>query len=288
VSRADLLALGAIVLWASLASLATGLAHVPPFLLTGLGLLVGGLMALPMLRRYPLGQLLQRPMLWVGVGGLFGYHFLLFMALRYAPAVEANLVNYLWPLGIVVLAPLVLPGMRLSARHVGAGVLGFAGAALAIRGSGATLSSVGASAGIGYVLAAGAALTWSLYSLITRRLGDFPTAAVGAFALISGLLALGCHVLFEPRVSLSLNDWALIALLGIGPLGGAFYLWDAALKCGDAQRIGLLSFLTPILSTALLLVVTGQPLRAHIGLAAAMVIGAALWGSRAPPLERVR
>jgi drug/metabolite transporter (DMT)-like permease len=227
-------------------------------------------------------------MLWVGVGGLFGYHFLLFMALRYAPAVEANLVNYLWPLGIVVLAPLVLPGMRLSARHVGAGVLGFAGAALAIRGSGATLSSVGASAGIGYVLAAGAALTWSLYSLITRRLGDFPTAAVGAFALISGLLALGCHVLFEPRVSLSLNDWALIALLGIGPLGGAFYLWDAALKCGDAQRIGLLSFLTPILSTALLLVVTGQPLRAHIGLAAAMVIGAALWGSRAPPLERVR
>jgi drug/metabolite transporter (DMT)-like permease len=31
------------------------------------------------------------------VYGLFGFHFFLFLALRHAPPVEANLVNYLWP-----------------------------------------------------------------------------------------------------------------------------------------------------------------------------------------------
>ena len=48
------------------------------------------------------------PLLALGVYGLFGFHFLLFISLRLAPPVEANLVNYLWPLGIVVMAPLFL------------------------------------------------------------------------------------------------------------------------------------------------------------------------------------
>ena len=52
----------------------------------------------------------------LGVYGLFGFHFLLFIALRNAPPIEANLVNYLWPLFMVVLAPVLLPGMSLPWR----------------------------------------------------------------------------------------------------------------------------------------------------------------------------
>ncbi len=52
-----------------------------------------------------------------------------------------------------------------------------------------------------------------------------------------------------PAITLSARDMLLIALLGLGPLGGAFFLWDAALKRGDARQIGVLSFLTPLLST---------------------------------------
>ena len=93
-------ALGAIALWATLASLGLALQHIPPFLLTGVALTVGSIPAWPLYRqwRIPPGTLA------LGVCGLFGYHFLLFIALRHAPAVEANLVNYLWPLLIVVLA----------------------------------------------------------------------------------------------------------------------------------------------------------------------------------------
>lgn len=275
---ADLLALCAIALWASLATLGVALASVPPFLLTGVGLLIGSLIALP-LSRFDLRRWrVPARTLAVGVGGLFGFHFLLFLALRTAPPVQANLVNYLWPLGMVVLAPLFLPGVRLRWGHVAAALLGFAGAAVAILGRAGGDLRLGLYPG--YAFALGSALVWASYSLLTRRLPAFPTAAVGSFAAASGALALLCHALLEPAAALSARQWALLALLGLGPLGGAFFLWDAALKRGDPRRIGLLAFLTPLLSTALLMTAQRQPLDAQIAVATLLIVGAAFWGSR--------
>lgn len=276
--NANLLALGAIALWASLAALGVALSHVPPFLLTGLSLLVGSLIALP-LSRFDLRQWrVQASTLALGVYGLFGFHFLLFIALRHAPPVQANLVNYLWPLGIVVMAPLFLPGVVLGARHVFAALLGFAGAALAILGgSGSTGNTAWA---WGYIPALASAFIWASYSLMTKRVRAFPTAAIGSFALLSGVLSLLCHALLEPAVSLSSQDMLLIAVLGLGPLGGTFFLWDAALKRGDARQIGVLSFLTPLLSTLTLLLVRGEAPSPSIGLAALMIVGAAVIATR--------
>lgn len=278
---ANLLALGAIALWASLAALGVLLAHVPPFLLTGLSLLVGSLIALP-LSRFDLRQWRVPPAtLALGVYGLFVYHFLLFIALRHAPPVQANLVNYLWPLGIVVMAPLFLRGVTLTTRHVLAALVGFCGAALAILGGGGD-GSGGVVWAWGYLPALLAAFIWSSYSLLTRRVAAFPTAAIGSFAVVSGLLSLLCHVWLEPATSLATRDLLLIALLGLGPLGGAFFLWDAALKRGDPRQIGVLSFLTPLLSTLVLLAVRGERPSLSVGAAAVMIIGAAIVATRKP------
>lgn len=278
VMPANLYALGAIALWASLAALGVSLRHVPPFLLTGVALLVGSLLALPFvlkdrrLWRIPAGTLL------LGVYGLFGFHFLLFIALRHAPPVEANLVNYLWPLFMVVLAPLFLRGVTLRAVHVAAALLGFAGAAIAILGAGTNAAGGGWS--WGYLPALGSAFIWASYSLLTQRVAPFPTAAIGLFGLVSGVLSLLCHWALEPAVALSGRDAVLVALMGLGPLGAAFFLWDRALKLGDARQIGILSYLTPLGSTALLMLVSGRALSWSIGLAAAMIIGAAVLGTR--------
>jgi drug/metabolite transporter (DMT)-like permease len=279
--RADLLALAAIALWASLAALGVALAHVPPFLLTGAGLLVGSVIAWPLSGfraaawKVPLGTLA------LGVYGLFGFHLLLFLALRHASPVSANLVNYLWPLGMVVLAPLLLPRVRWRWGYAGAALLGFGGAAIAIvsRGDAGGLQ-------LGHLFAFGSAVIWATYSLLTQRVARFPTAAVGAFAAVSGGLSLLCHALFEPATALSARDALLIAALGLGPLGGAFFLWDAALKRGDARRIGLLAFLTPLASTAVLMARQGDGVRAELVIALAMIVGAAAWGARLGRTER--
>lgn len=277
--NANLLALGAVGLWASLAALGVALSHVPPFLLTGIGLLIGSLIALP-LSRFDLKQWrVPGRTLAIGIYGLFGFHFLLFIALRHAPAVQANLVNYLWPLGIVVMAPLFLPGMRLTVRHVLAALIGFAGAVLAILGgSGGGAQAIWA---WGYLPALGSAFIWSSYSLLTKRVTAFPTAAIGGFAMASGLLALACHALLEPPTSLTTHDWVLMVALGLGPLGGAFFLWDAALKKGDARQIGVLSFLTPLLSTLTLLAMRGEPPNFSVAAAGIMIVGAAVLATRA-------
>ena len=271
-SRAYLLALGAIALWSTLASLGVALAGVPPFLLTGLALLIGALPALPRWREWRVPP----ATLALGVYGLFGFHLLLFIALRDAPPVEANLVNYLWPLLIVLLAPVLLPGPSLRPVQLFAALLGFAGAALAIAGG----RELSAAWSWGYLAAAGSALIWASFSLLTRRVAHFPTAAIGGFATVSGLLSLACHAVFEPAVALGAREWALVAVMGLGPLGAAFYLWDAALKQGDARTIGVLSYLTPLASTFLLVVTSGREPAPTLWLAALLVAGAALLAVR--------
>jgi drug/metabolite transporter (DMT)-like permease len=261
------------------------LGHVPPFLLTGLSLLIGSLIALP-LSGFRLSRWKVSPStLALGIYGLFSYHFLLFLALRHAPPVQANLVNYLWPLFIVVLAPVILPGMTLRPVHVFAALLGFAGAAVVILGGAPSAAAGpdgdGAVWALGYVPALAAAFIGASYSLLTKRVAAFPTAAIGGFALISGLLSLLCHALMEPAVALSTRDWTLITLIGLGPMGAAFFLWDKALKTGDARHIGILSYLTPLLSTAVLIGVNGKPLTWPVAAAAVMIVTAAWVGTRA-------
>ena len=270
--RALAAALAAILLWSTLAWLGVRLAAWPPFLLVGCALGIGAIVGLRRIRawRVPLAALA------LGVYGLFGFHFLLFLALRHAPPVEANLVNYLWPLLIVLLAPLFVPGMRLDARHVAAGLIGFAGAALVVTGGRLALEPAHAA---GYAMAAGSALVWATYSLASRRLRNVPTAAVGGYCLASGIAALACHALLEAPFVPATADIGWLIVLGLGPMGAAFYLWDFALKRGDPRSIGALAYLTPLASTLLLAAAGDSPMTAAAGIGMALIIGGAIVGT---------
>mgnify|MGYP003393597734 FL=1 len=271
--RAYLYALGSIALWSTLAWLSVELAKIPPFLLLGAALLIGATPGLANIRRWRV----PLPTLALGVFGLFGFHLLLFLALRLAPPVEANLVNYLWPLLIVLLSPLLLRESHLTRSQIGAGLLGCIGAGILIAGN---IDPSAPRNLVGFAFALGSALTWAVYSLLTKRVAPFSSAAVGGFCVVSGVLAIACHALFEPgHVFQSREIWLLIAI-GIGPMGAAFYLWDAAIKEGDPRIIGTLAYLTPLLSTGLLLVAGYGEWTVRFGVAAVMIVGAAVWAGR--------
>ncbi len=271
------LSLLAILIWSTLAVLGSRLGHLPPFLSVGLALVVGGLVGLLRVKdwKVPLGTLV------VGIGGIFGYHALLFTAFRLAPAVEVNLLQYLWPLLIVVLSPVYLSHCRLTFHHVAGALLGLVGAALVISGGrlGLQLANLP-----GYLLALAAAFTWSSYSLLTKRVRPFPTGAVGGFCLASGLLSLGLFALDAtllggPIPALTVKDGVLILLLGLGPMGAAFYAWDAALKRGDSRVIGALAYLTPLLSTLNLVLWGGKRLSVVSMAAMGLIVLGAVIGS---------
>lgn len=282
----------AIFLWATLASLGVLLKHLPPFLLTGLALVIGSLWALPRIGRNSGVWHVRSTTMTLGIVTFFGFHFCLFLGLRLASPIEVNLVNYLWPLLIVVLAPRYLRDSASNPWLLVAGLMGFLGAAVAIFGAQNATHANGITPvpgngawrnTVGYVLALLSALLWANYSLMTRRLVDqgeeFPTASIGLFCFFAGVLSLLCHLVLETTPSLSAHDMLLVGAMGLGPLGAAFYAWDKALKTGEARQIGILSYLTPLLSTVLLLWTTNRPFSWHIVLATALILGAALIGT---------
>lgn len=251
--QATIIGTAAILIWGSLALLTTYTGKTPPFQLTAMAFTVAGFIVgikWIVLRQSP-RQFLRQP--WpswlVGVGGLFGYHFFYFTALRYAPAAEASLVSYLWPLLIVLMSGL-LPGERLRWFHLTGASVAFLGAmTLILRGG--TDFSVGAS--LGYLAAVVCAIVWSGYSVLSRRFGEVPTDSVGGFCMATAILAMLCHVLLETWVwPENLGVWASIIALGVGPVGVAFFAWDIGMKRGDIRLLGVLSYGAPALSTLLL------------------------------------
>jgi len=223
----------------------------------------------------PLAHLRQPVPVWMlGVGGLFGYHFFYFVALRNAPAVEASLIAYLWPLLIVVFSAL-LPGERLRWFHVAGALLGLAGAALLVT-KGESLEIDPAYA-LGYAAAAVCALTWSTYSVASRRFGHVPTDAVGGFCAVAAILAVPCHLLFETTVwPQDIVEWLAVLALGLGPVGGAFFTWDIGVKKGDIQVLGASSYAAPLLSTLVLVAAGLAPATWVVAAACVLIVGGAV------------
>lgn len=275
-ASAILLALITLLLWSFLATLGAQLSQVPPLLLVGVALCISGGVGSVRLRSWKVPW----QTFGVGVAGIFGYHFLFFAALQSAPAVEANLINYLWPLLIVLLSPLFLPHFRLRPHHLAGALAGLAGAGLIVTGGRLNLNPLYLK---GYLLAAGAAIIWSSYSLLTKRLPPFPTSAVGGFCFFSGLLALGVYALtanpLQAVSRLTPSEWVFLSLLGLGPMGLAFYTWDAALKRGDPRVIGSLAYFTPLSSTLILVLLGGGWLTWVSSIAMTLIIFGAILGS---------
>jgi drug/metabolite transporter (DMT)-like permease len=255
VSRATAIGALAVVLWSSLALLTVLAGGIPPLQLVAMTFAIAGSagFAVSALRGGDAAPAPVPPAAWMlGVAGLFGYHAFYFAALALAPAVEANLINYLWPLLIVLFAGL-LPGQRLGARHLAGAALGLGGCALAI-GGGAGFDPAHLP---GYALALGAALTWSSYSVLNRRFGEVRSEAVAGYCLATALLAAMVHLVFESTRWPEGGAWLAVLGLGLGPVGLAFFVWDHGVKRGDLRLLGVLAYVAPVLST-LWLVLAGR------------------------------
>ncbi|UIJ74009.1 EamA family transporter [Aurantimonas sp. HBX-1] len=261
-------------MWSLLALLTARSGSVPPFLLAALTFAIATLIGIAVFlaRGAPWHVFRQPPVVWlVGIAGLFGYHALYFAALRNAPAAQASLIAYLWPL-LIVLGSAMLPGERLRWFHALGALIGLAGAGIIVTGGeGLSLS---AQNGLGYALAGLCALTWSAYSLLSRRFGSVPTDVVTGFCAATAVLSLAAHLAFETTVLPAAGgEWLAVLLLGLMPVGAAFYVWDYAVKRGDIQLIGAASYAAPLLST-LILVTAGEAAMSWSVVAAAVLITA--------------
>lgn len=275
--KATLGGLAAILLWSSLALLTTLTGDLPPFLVLAISFGCGGTIGLlHILRLGKAGLHSMRaplPALALSTTGLFGYHALYFFALKHAPPVEANLLNYLWPLLIVLLSGL-LPGVHLRRDNIVGAVLGLCAAVLVVTGGRGI--HVDPAAGGGYLAAIAAALVWAGYSVLNRRHAHVPSSAIVPACIAVAILGALAHLAFEPSRTISSAQWLAMIVMGIGPVGAAFWLWDGGTKRGDIALLGGLSYLAPLLST-LLLVVSGRAQTDWVQVVAIALLLAGAW-----------
>jgi len=273
---ATLIGLTAILMWSLLAVMTVATGRIPAFQLAAVSFAIGALVgALSFIGRpEAIRALRQPPLAWlVGVGGLFGYHALYFLALRFAPPAEAGLLNYLWPL-LIVLFSALLPGERLAPHHIIGVLLGLAGTVLLFAGNTGTFTP-GQLPGL--IAAFVAAFVWASYSVMSRRLKAVPTDAVAGFCLVTALLAALVHSAVETTVwPETFLQWLAVIGLGVAPVGAAFYAWDIGMKRGDIRVLGAASYATPLLSTTFLILAGFARPSANLALAAILIAGGGL------------
>jgi len=246
---ATLMGMTALLLWSSLALLAAQTSQLFPFLQLAICFFIGFVLSLIwQYKRY--GTWFSKPKLrrsqWlVGIYGLFGYHFCYFFALRFAPVLEVSLINYLWPLLLSLF--IARSGNRLFALM--GGLIAFSGIFILLSNEQTTFTKQYV---LGYLLAFSAAIIWASYSaLLTKQKSDLKN--IGWLSLAVSLLSFICHLIFEPiSLAINLTQWLYLLLIGVGPLGGAFYLWEYGLAKGNHRLLASISFLTPVMSSVLL------------------------------------
>lgn len=275
----------ALLMWSTLALLTSFAGPIPPFQLLSLTFSLGTLIALAkwaLYRENPI-RFFKLPLrAWmVGVGGLFGYHLFYFLAIRWAPPVEASLICYLWPLFLVLGTVLVSRSQApFRWQHLAGVGLGFLGTAVLVAKD--QIPSLSWEFSRGYLCAFSCAVIWAAYSILSRRLREIRSDAVGAFCALTAVLACFAHFLFgEPTVwPTSGFQWLAVVLLGLFPMGAAFFTWDFGVKEGNLTILGLLSYATPLASTLLLILFGFADLNWNVAGAAVLIALGSFVGSR--------
>ncbi|WP_432696438.1 aromatic amino acid exporter YddG [Marinobacterium sp. YM272] len=280
-----------ILLWGTLALMTRWTdAQIPPFQLLTMTFTLAWLLMQTRwwLRGESGARFLRQPLpVWLlGIGGLFCYHLFYFIALANAPAAEAGLIAYLWPLLIVLLSAL-LPGEQLRLAHIVGALLAAGGSAmLLLKGESGFSSEYSA----GYLAAGACSLIWSSYSVLSRRHAHVPTDTVGWFCAGTALLGLVCHLLFEQTVwPERALQWIGIVGLGLGPVGIAFLTWDIGVKKGNIQLLGTLAYAAPLISTLLLIAAGEAQATPRLLIACLLIVaGSAIAGVRLRNLRIAR
>ncbi|MCW8278148.1 DMT family transporter [Pseudomonas sp. PCH199] len=276
----------AIFLWSCLALLTTLTEGLPPFEVLTLSFGVAFIASLVILGRRGLSGFRSWRQPWpvwaTGFVGIFVYHALYFFALKAAPAAEASLINYLWPLLLVLLSAFAA-GEKLHKRQAFGALLGLAGTAFIMQQRGSDTSA--AMPIPGYLAAFGCALIWAGYSVFNRRFKDVPSSIIGGICGMSAVGGLVCHLAFETSVWPDARQWTAIVVLGLGPAGLAFFAWDHATKHGNLATLGALSYLAPLISTLLLIVVGRSQASPILMIPALLIIAGAVIATSQPTLK---
>lgn len=277
-TKATLLALGAVLLWSTVASaFKLSLNYLTPMQLLAwaslvslatLGLLLavtGQLRALRATRPADVARSLA-----LGVCNPFLYYVVLFEAYDRLPAQEAQPLNYTWAFTLALLS-IPLLRQRLSRWDVIGGLIAYGGVwTIATRGQ---VLAVEFANPAGVALALGSTVLWALYWIGSTRDHRPPLVALFSnFAAAAPVVVIACAL----TDGLAITQWQGLAgavYVGMFEMGLAFALWLGAMRLTrSAARIGNLIFLSPFLSLVFIRILVGESIMASTVVGLALIV----------------
>ncbi len=235
------------------------------------------------LKKYSLKN--YRTMILMGLTGIFPYTTLYYLAFSLAPASAGNIniINYLWPIWIIILSIFLLKE-PLTLRKAAGVLLSFVGVFLIV--SGGTLVSFQVYNIPAYISAGCGAFFWALFSVMSKR-HDFDALSA---MLIYTVSALACFflvaVFFSTMVVPSAKSWILLFILGGCVNGFGYLFWILALRTGNTATIANAIYLTPFVALIYLLLFKGYPITPPQLISLALILAGPLVQKRAVDRSR--
>lgn len=276
---ATLIGYGGLAIWSLSPLLVSYLQNIPTFEILAVTLSISFLVIATKLTIKKQWSLVKQPwFIWlIGVIGIYGNDLTYVAAFKYAPPVQVDLINYLWPI-LVILGSGLLPKEKFTYQHLGAGLLGLAGFYILIT-HGTGLSGIEMSHMPGYLLALLDAFIWATYTLLARYHGKTPVEMVGMYCGVGALLSFIFHCQVETTILPSMQQVLIMLGLGVSTSGAAYFLWEYGVKRGNFKLLSILSYGNPILSVLLLVLCKKAELSPALDIACLLVMGGAVVGS---------
>ncbi|MCM3078994.1 DMT family transporter [Brevibacillus invocatus] len=199
------------------------------------------------------------PLSMMGLMGVIGYNLFLYSALEHTSATNAALVAALNP-GVIVLFSFFLLGEKIT-RMQGMGFVISLFGVLVILTRGNLGQILDTEYNRGDLLAIGALLVWTFYSIIGKRIkGVTPITATAASTLLSVVMMLPFAIVQGVDLT-AMNPLAITGFLYIVlfPSIFSFVFWNISVRALGANKAGITLNLIPVF-TAIISVLLGESL----------------------------
>jgi len=199
--------------------------------------------------------------LGLGVLNPFLYYLVLFKAYDLLPAQEAQPLNFIWPIVMVLLAAPLL-GQAVTLRDMAALVVSFAG--VVVIATHGRVFSWHMNSPLGVALAVGSSLVWSLFFLLNAR--DKRREEVKLFLnfLFGSIFALAAMAMWSSPPELRWAGWGGALYVGLFEMGFTFVLWLKALRLSSSTaRVSNLVYLAPFISLVFIHCLVGERIGAY-------------------------
>lgn len=212
------------------------------------------------------------------------YHSLFFYALQNGPSLQLNMINYLWPIILVLIYIMLGKGERggsylqfalIPLAFFGALIIGFDGAEI-----GGIQLSQPLLAALGCALIAPVYMALAPWMIERRYIANARNVHVFALSVtaLAQLIIYGATGELRGVPSLAIIESLLV---GISSIAIAHVCWTQALQVGHKPTISTMIYLTPVLSSFWLVAILEEPVSGQFALGASVILLANVLMSRA-------